>query len=87
MDRAKSDGSWTVLDDIDALRVPPDLAAALAADPVARAAFDTWTASAKKVALWWIASAQRPATRARRIAETVRRAAGGEAGRSPTDLP
>jgi uncharacterized protein YdeI (YjbR/CyaY-like superfamily) len=76
VERARSDGSWSILDDIDALTIPPDLDAALAADPRARAGFEAQTASQKKSALWWIASARRPQTRARRIAETAARTAG-----------
>jgi uncharacterized protein YdeI (YjbR/CyaY-like superfamily) len=76
VERARSDGSWTILDDIDALKIPADLDAALAADPQARVGFDALPASQKKAALWWIRSARRPSTRARRIAETAARAAG-----------
>ena len=72
--RAKRDGSWTVLDAVEALEVPEDLAAALAADPAAAAGFDASSPSARKQALYRIASAKRPETRARRIEETVRRA-------------
>lgn len=78
--RAKADGSWSVLDDIDALRVPPDLAAALAAAPGARVRFDALSASRKKAAMWWIASARRLQTRARRIEETARSVARDHAG-------
>lgn len=83
VDRARADGSWTLLDDIDALRVPPDLAAALVVEPVATEGFDAMTASARKAALWWIASAKRPATRLARIEETVRRAASSGRAESP----
>lgn len=75
IDRARSDGSWTILESIDAGWIPPDLVAALAVDPVATEGFDAMTTSEKKSALWWIASAKRPATRLARIEETIRRAA------------
>lgn len=78
VERARSDGSWTLLDGIDAVRVPPDLAAAMAVDPVATEGFDAMTTSEKKSALWWIASTRRPATRLARIEETIRRAAAAE---------
>jgi uncharacterized protein YdeI (YjbR/CyaY-like superfamily) len=68
---AKANGSWTSLDDIEALVVPEDLATALAAAPVAEAGFAAMSASARRLALHWISSAKRPETRARRIAETV----------------
>jgi uncharacterized protein YdeI (YjbR/CyaY-like superfamily) len=75
IDAAQQDGSWSALDAIEELRVPDDLEQALAANPDARRNFDAFTPSAKKNALWWIKSAKRPQTRARRVAETVRLAA------------
>jgi uncharacterized protein YdeI (YjbR/CyaY-like superfamily) len=72
IERAEADGSWTLLDDVDALVVPPDLASALAGDEQARRHFDAFPPSAKKAALYWIKTAKRPETRQRRIAETVR---------------
>jgi uncharacterized protein YdeI (YjbR/CyaY-like superfamily) len=75
VDAAKRDGSWHALDAIDDLRVPDDLAAALRALPAAERNFFAHPPSTKRLALWWIASAKRPQTRATRIAETVRLAA------------
>jgi uncharacterized protein YdeI (YjbR/CyaY-like superfamily) len=75
MDAAKRDGSWYALDEIDDLRVPDDLARELRTSPAAHANFDAFAPSTKKLVLWWIQSAKRPQTRARRIAETVRLAA------------
>jgi len=73
IDQAKADGSWSQLDDVDALIVPPDLRAALQAVPDAEAAYEALGNSAKKQYLWWIHSAKRSATRASRIDETIRR--------------
>jgi uncharacterized protein YdeI (YjbR/CyaY-like superfamily) len=75
IEAAKRDGSWTAYDAVEALHVPPDLAAALAADPAARDRFDAFGRSVKKALLWWVASAKRPETRARRVAEIVAAAA------------
>jgi uncharacterized protein YdeI (YjbR/CyaY-like superfamily) len=72
VEAAKADGSWTVLDDVDALFVPDDLGRALAADDQARRHFDAFPPSAKKMILYWVKTAKRPETRQRRIAETVR---------------
>lgn len=72
---AKANGSWTVLDDVDALVVPEDLAAALSGDEQARHYFEAFPPSAKKAILYWIKTAKRPETRQRRIVETVRLAA------------
>jgi len=68
---ARSDGTWTILDSVDRLEVPPDLAAALAARPAARANFDAFPPSARHGLLGWIALARRDATRQRRIATTA----------------
>jgi uncharacterized protein YdeI (YjbR/CyaY-like superfamily) len=69
---AKENGSWQRLDavEIDAAVVPA-LDAALAADPAARAAFDALPPSHRKQYLWWIASAKRDETRARRVARSL----------------
>ena len=75
IEAAKADGSWTILDDVEALVVPSDLASALAADPAAAANFEAFPASARRAFLWWIVSTKRPETRAKRVAETARMAA------------
>lgn len=71
--RAKADGSWTVLDGPSRLEVPPDLAAAFAQRPGARTRFDALPPSARKGYLAHIALAKTEATRQRRIEETVAR--------------
>lgn len=68
---AKADGSWTVLDPVEALEVPADLAAALDAEPGARVAYEALSASARKALLWAVVSAKRTDTRARRITGAV----------------
>jgi uncharacterized protein YdeI (YjbR/CyaY-like superfamily) len=73
IDRAKADGSWSQLDEVDALVVPPDLQTALEAAPEAVTAYEALGDSARKQYLWRIHSAKRPATRANRIEETIRR--------------
>ena len=73
IDRAKADGSWSQLDHVDALVVPPDLQIALDATPGAVAAYEALGDSAKRRYLWWIRSAKRPPTRTNRIEETIRR--------------
>jgi uncharacterized protein YdeI (YjbR/CyaY-like superfamily) len=78
IDRAKADGSWTVIDSAENLEVPDDLAAALDTTPQARANFDAYPPSVRKGFLGSIAMAKTPATRTRRIAATVRMAAANE---------
>lgn len=75
IEAAKADGSWTALDAVDALAVPDDLQDALAANPDARRHFEAFSPSARKIILYWIASARKSETRAKRIEETVRLAA------------
>lgn len=77
IERAKADGSWVFLDDIEALVEPDDLRAALDADPVARATWDGWRQGARKQVLYQLKSAKRPATRGRRLAKFVDLAAAG----------
>jgi uncharacterized protein YdeI (YjbR/CyaY-like superfamily) len=77
VERAKADGTWSLLDDVENLTEPPDLTAALDAVPAARAAWDGFPRSARRAILEWITIAKRPATREARIAETVSEAAAG----------
>lgn len=70
---AKSNGAWTIYDEIKDLTIPPDLASAL--DGSAAAFFQSFPNSAKKNILWWIKTAKKPETRAARIEKTVRLAA------------
>lgn len=82
IERAKADGSWDILTDVDHLVVPADLAAALAAGDGAEEGFARLSGSAQRMALYWVVSAKRPETRARRVAETVAAAAEGRPPRS-----
>ena len=75
IEQAKADGSWSILDDVEDLVSPADLAAALAANAEATRHFEAFTASSKKSLLWWIKSAKRPETRDKRVRQTVEYAA------------
>jgi uncharacterized protein YdeI (YjbR/CyaY-like superfamily) len=75
IDAAKRDGSWTTLDAFERLEVPGDLAKALKANPKAKTHFDAFPPGARKQILYWVGSAKRPETRAKRVAEAVRLAA------------
>ena len=72
IDAAKADGSWTLLDDVENLIVPDDLAAAFARYPGSRAYFDAFPPSARRALLEWIVQAKRETTRAARLDETAR---------------
>lgn len=78
---AKKNGWWTILDPVEDLIEPGPLAAALDANPAARAAWDDFPPSARKAMLWWVISAAKDDTRTRRIATIVDRAAHGERAR------
>ncbi len=76
--RSKRLGLWEAMADVDALEVPPDLAAALAATPPAAERFDGFAPSYRRNVLRWIKLAKRPETRSQRIAKTVALSARGE---------
>lgn len=75
IEAAKEDGSWTALDAVEALEVPPDLAEALARFPAAANYFEAFPRSVKRNILEWIGNAKTAGTRAKRIDETARLAA------------
>ena len=75
---AKRRGTWTLLDEVEDLIVPDDLAAAFAANPPAGPNWDAFPRSARRGILEWIVQAKRPETRARRIEETASKAARNE---------
>ena len=76
IEAAKSNGAWELLDSVERLEVPPDLAAALDARPPGAANFAAFPPSVRKQALTSLVLARRPETRAervRRIAESCAR--------------
>ena len=78
IEAAKADGSWTLLDAVEDLVVPDDLAAAFDARAGSREHWEAFPRSAKRALLEWIVQAKRPETRARRVTETADKAALGE---------
>jgi uncharacterized protein YdeI (YjbR/CyaY-like superfamily) len=75
---AKANGWWTIFDRVEDLREPEELAAALDAATRARREWDAFPPSARKMMLWWVISAARPDTRARRISAIVEAAEQGK---------
>jgi len=73
---AQATGTWTALDEVEALVVPLDLAKALD-DAGQREAWDDFAPSARRGILEWLLNAKRPDTRARRITQIVEDAAAG----------
>ena len=70
IERAKRDGTWTLLDSVESLTVPSDLRKALGATGMKK--FDALTAGKKKEHLAALVTAKRPETRAKRITEIVK---------------
>ncbi|MEO5710560.1 MAG: YdeI/OmpD-associated family protein [Nocardioidaceae bacterium] len=87
IDRARDNGSWSALDEVEEMAStatePDDLRAALDAVPAARAAWDTFPRSAKRVVLQWVLTAKRPETRAKRVRIAVEEAAEGRRANQP----
>lgn len=71
---AQKNGTWTFLDDVDALTEPDDLRTALDALPDARRNWDRFPPSSRRGILEWIKTARTGPTRADRIAQTVSKA-------------
>lgn len=78
IDAAKANGWWTIADQVEDLEEPADLTTALDRNPKARANWDAFSSSARKQMLWWIISASRDTTRAKRIARVVADATHGQ---------
>jgi uncharacterized protein YdeI (YjbR/CyaY-like superfamily) len=78
VERAKANGSWELLDSVERLEVPSDLAAALDALPSAAANFSAFPPSIRKQALASLAMARRPETRAERVRRISEAAARNE---------
>ncbi|MVA77391.1 bacteriocin-protection protein, YdeI/OmpD-associated family [Auraticoccus sp. F435] len=78
VERAKADGRWDAAYRVKGATAPPDLQAALDADPAAAAFFATMTASERFRVYSRLAAIKTPAVRAARVAEVVEKAARGE---------
>ena len=68
---AKQNGSWTILDEVEELIIPEDLAIELNAKADAKDFFMSLSKSIRKAMLQWLVLAKRPETRQKRITEIV----------------
>ena len=68
---AKQNGTWSLMDSVEALVIPDDLEEAFKTRPGSRDFFLGLSKSAKKSILHWLMMAKRPETRQKRIKETV----------------
>ncbi|TDO71204.1 uncharacterized protein YdeI (YjbR/CyaY-like superfamily) [Flavobacterium chryseum] len=75
IEKAKQNGSWTILDDVEELLIPEDLEKGFEAKPGAAAYFLSLSKSARKSILQWLVMAKRPETRQNRINEIAELAA------------
>ena len=75
--RARTTGMWTLMDDVEDLVVPADLAEAFDRHPGSREHWESWSPSARKMILAWIVLARRPETRAGRVETSAEKAARG----------
>lgn len=79
IERAKADGRWdAAYDSVSQSSVPPELQAALDADPAARDFFATLDSRNRYAILHRLQTAKKPETRARRLEQFVQMLARGE---------
>lgn len=71
---AKENGSWTILDGVEALVIPEDLTEEFSNYKGSIEYFDSLSKSVKKILLYWVVSAKRKETRQKRILEIVENA-------------
>ncbi len=74
IERAKQNGSWTILDDVEKLIIPDDLEKELKNHPNSMDFFLGLNKSVRKAMLQWIVLAKRPETRQKRIKEIAEKA-------------
>ncbi len=71
---AKENGSWIILDKVEALIIPEDLKAEFTNHKGSLEYFYSLSKSAKKILLYWVVSAKRKETRQKRIFEIAENA-------------
>lgn len=77
VERARADGSWSALDQVETLIEPADLRAALDAVHAARVQWDAFPRSTRRAILEWINTARTDPTREKRVRQTAIDAAQG----------
>lgn len=69
IEKAKLNGSWTLLDEVEELIIPKDLEKAFKSMPGSKTFFSSLSKSAKKAMLQWLVLAKTEKTREKRITE------------------
>lgn len=75
IEKAKQNGSWTILDSVEELTVPEDLEAAFQANEGSKDFFMSLSKSVRKAILQWLVLAKQQTTRQKRINEIAELAA------------
>lgn len=75
IERAKQNGSWTILDEVEELIIPEDLEKEFETQPSSKDFFLSLSKSVRKAILQWLVLAKQQETRQKRIAEIVELAA------------
>lgn len=75
IERAKQNGSWSILDKVEELEIPKDLSKEFKARPGSRQYFLSLSKSSRKAILQWLVLAKRPETRQKRLTEIAELAA------------
>lgn len=75
IEAAKQNGSWAILDGVEELKIPRDLAKEFKAKPGSKDYFLSLSKSVRKSILQWLVLAKRPETRQKRITEIAELAA------------
>jgi len=75
VETAKKNGSWTILDGVEELVIPPDLAKEFKTQTGSKEYFLSLSKSIRKMILQWVVFAKRPETRQKRIKEIAELAA------------
>lgn len=71
IEKAKENGSWEILDEVEELVIPKDLEKAFKATPGSKAFFLSLSKSVRKVMLYRIVLAKRPETKQKRIEDII----------------
>lgn len=69
IETAKQNGSWTILDDVEELKIPKDLSAAFKTKRGSKDFFLGLCKSVRKAILQWLVLCKRPETRQKRVSE------------------
>lgn len=75
IERAKQDGSWTILDSVESLTIPDCLEAEFSKYKGSKEFFMSLSKSVKKGLIYWVISAKRTDTKQKRAADIANSAA------------